>query len=228
MLYLDLDELPQLFQDYWLWSVDSPSLAQFRRQDHLGDPNKPLKQAVLDEVEKEIGIRPAGSVRLLTNLRYFGYIFNPLCLYYCFDSSGDKLEAIVAHVSNTPWNERYIYVLNARHNPGCNKIHFQLDKEFHVSPFMCMDIRYDWRFITPDHHLLVHMENRQPEGKLFDATLAMKKRLINRKNMAFMLIKYPFLTAKIIGGIYLQALCLFLKKIPFHPHPEKKRVVELS
>jgi DUF1365 family protein len=229
MLYLDLDELPQVFEPYWLWSVETPSLAQFRRVDHLGDQAVPLKQAVLDEVERQTGHRPAGPVRLLTNLRYFGYVFNPICLYYCYAADGTTLEAIAAEVSNTPWNERHVYVLDARVQQGHRrKFSFEQDKEFHVSPFMEMAMRYKWRFLLPEHKLAVHIENRQANDKLFDATLVMERRPINHATLAVMLLKYPLMTLKVTSGIYFEALRLFLKGINFVSHPDKHKTVESS
>ncbi|MEZ5451088.1 MAG: DUF1365 family protein, partial [Thiolinea sp.] len=103
MLYLDLDELPTLFKPYWLWSVDRPNLARFRRRDHLGDPQQPLSEAVRERIEQETGRRPAGPIRLLTHFSYFGYRFNPVSFYYCFDAADQQLEYIVAEVNNTPW-----------------------------------------------------------------------------------------------------------------------------
>ena len=85
-VYLDLDELEYVFKKRWLWSANKPSVAWLKRSDYLGDQDIPLKQAVLDKVEYETGIRPAGPVRLLTHLRYLGYVFNPVSFYYCFDS----------------------------------------------------------------------------------------------------------------------------------------------
>ncbi len=85
MMYLDLDELPGLFEGRWFWSATRPALARFRRSNHLGDNEQPLRDAVLDLVETESGRRPGGPVRLLTNLSYFGYCFNPVSFYYCFE-----------------------------------------------------------------------------------------------------------------------------------------------
>ena len=82
------------------------------RRDYLGDPDVPLKQAVLDEVEARIGRRPAGAVRMLTNLRTFGYVFNPVTFYYCFEPGGE-LACVLAQITNTPWGERRNYVVEA-------------------------------------------------------------------------------------------------------------------
>ena len=107
MVYLDLDELPELFRDSWLWSAERPALAWFRRADHLGPPDAPLAQCVRDRVAAITGRRPAGPVRLLTHLRYAGFAMNPVSFYYCFDAGGERLEAVLAEVTNTPWRERH-------------------------------------------------------------------------------------------------------------------------
>ena len=85
MAYLDLQELDTVFTGNPLWSTRRPALAWFRRADYLGDPSVPLDQAVRDLVEQKTGVRPIGPVRVLSHLRYFGYSFNPVSFYYCFD-----------------------------------------------------------------------------------------------------------------------------------------------
>ena len=89
----------------------APAPAWFRRADYLGDPAVPLDQAVLDLVEERTGRRPDGPVRLLTSVRTFGHVFNPVSFYYCFDRGGEQVQAVVAEVTNTPWGERHTYAL---------------------------------------------------------------------------------------------------------------------
>jgi len=222
MVYLDLAELDTVFRGRWLWSTRRWALARFRRSDYLGDPAVPLDQAVRDRVEQETGERPTGPIRLLTHLRYFGLSFNPVSFYYCFDAKGVRVETIVAEVTNTPWNERHVYVLADAHNEGHgdNRRH-RLAKRFHVSPFIGMDIRYDWRFTHPGNALNVHMEDHQDGAKLFDATLTLERQTISATSLAAVLVAFPFMTARVLGGIYWQALRLWLKRIPFHTHPAK-------
>ena len=144
MTYLDLAEVPQLFDRYLFWSARRAAPAWFRRADFHGDAARPLDDAVRDLVASRTGARPTGPIRLLTHLRYFGYSFNPVSFYYCFDHSGTRVETIVAEITNTPWKERHAYVLPIESSVGSGAAwRFQFQKQFHVSPFMPMDIRYD-------------------------------------------------------------------------------------
>lgn len=223
LMYLDLEELPALFDVHPLWSNEKANIASFRRRDHFGDPTIPLDQAVRDLVEDRIGKRPEGPIRLLTHLRYFGHCFNPASFYYCFDPTGSKVDSVVVEIHNTPWGERHCYVLGPEQNEHPTKYWrwHRFAKTFHVSPFINMDIHYDWRFRDPGDILNVHMIDYQGEDKLFDASLSLKRRQISRSALSRMLILYPLMTGKVILLIYWQALRLILKRIPFCPHPEK-------
>jgi len=220
-VYLDLDELENIFKKRWFWSTSKPTVAWLKRSDYLGDNNIPLKQAVLNKVEVETGKRPAGPVRLLTHLRYFGYVFNPVSFYYCFDITDSHVETIVAEITNTPWGERHSYVLSLTEAMR-KKTHmkFDLNKEFHISPFMPMELQYDWRFTQPLDLLTVHMNNFSGNNKVFDATLSLKKKPMSAMNCARALTVFPFMTVKVIVGIYWEALRLFIKRTPVHSHPE--------
>lgn len=221
MVYLDLDELSEVFRGRWLWSARYPNLAWFRRKDHLGDPDTPLAESVRGLVEAATGQRPTGPIGLLTHLRYFGYCMNPVSFYYCWDEPGSSVQTIVAEVHNTPWGERHCYVLDGSDNidRGAKK-RFLFDKAFHVSPFMGMNQRYDWRFVDPDEKLAVHMENHERGRKQLDATMTLRRRPISGPALARVLAAYPLVTVKVIAAIYYQAFRLMLKRVPFHPHPK--------
>jgi DUF1365 family protein len=219
MVYVDLAELKEVFRGRWLWSAARPAVAWLRRRDYLGDPAVALDTAVRDRVAAETGVRPEGPIRMLTHLRYFGIGFNPVTFYYCFDREDRRVQSIVAEITNTPWNERHAYVLPDL-GPAA-VLRYRLDKEFHVSPFMPMDLRYDWRFSEPGERLSVHMEDLQDERKIFDATLTLERREISGGALATALIAFPFLTARVIAAIYWQALRLWLKRVPFHSHPTR-------
>jgi DUF1365 family protein len=229
MTWLDLSELDEVFQDRWFWSAQRPALAWLRRADYLGDPAVALDDAVRERVAQVTGRRPAGPVRLLTHLRMFGHCFNPVSFYYCYDAAGKKVDTIVAEITNTPWNERHAYVLPAGSaEQDCRPMRFRFGKSFHVSPFMPMDIEYDWRFTVPGERLAVHMVNRRAGAKLFDATLALERRELSGANLAGALLRYPFATVKVLRAIYWQALRLWLKRVPFHIHPAKRMEGKLS
>jgi uncharacterized protein len=223
LTYIDLAELPQLFERFWLWSARRPALVHFKRSDYYGDPAKPLDVAVRDLVEVRTGIRPAGPIRLLTHLRFFGYCFNPVTFYYCFDPSGTQVETIVTEITNTPWHERHAYVLPvARSAPlGARVWQFRFEKQFHVSPFMPMDMQYDWRFSAPADTLEVHMENSQAAHTQFDATLHLKREAVSGRSLARALASFPFITLQVAALIYWQAAKLWLKRTPLHTHPDK-------
>ncbi len=223
MMYLDLAELDDVFRGRWLWSVRRPNLAWFNRRDHLGDPDRPLDDCVRDLVETSSGVRPSGPIRLLTHLRYFGYVMNPVSFFYCFDAADERVETIVAEVHNTPWGERHCYVLDPSQNESSspNRLRYRFDKAFHVSPFMSMEQTYAWRFSPPDETLSVSMQNIENDERIFDATLALERRALNGATLARMLGGYPFMTGKVIAAIYLQAARLWWKRCPFVPHPDR-------
>ncbi|MEA2323929.1 MAG: uncharacterized protein QOD81_3779, partial [Solirubrobacteraceae bacterium] len=106
LAYVDLDELPDLLGGRL--ASPRPGIVRFRRADYLGDPATPLGDAVRGLVAERTGRDPGGPVRLLTQLRTLGHCFNPVSFYYCFDGE-DRMQAMVAEVTNTPWGERHAY-----------------------------------------------------------------------------------------------------------------------
>ncbi|HXQ21095.1 MAG TPA: DUF1365 domain-containing protein [Candidatus Acidoferrales bacterium] len=219
MVWLDLAELPDVFQGRWLWSTSRPALARFRRADYLGPQDRPLDVAVRDLVAARTGRRPAGAIRMLTHLRYFGCCFNPVTFYYCFDSA-DHLETLVAEITNTPWGERFQYVLPVAEAAVERGQHvWRFGKRFHVSPFLPMEMDYEWRCTAPDQALGVHMRNSEDGRELFDVTLALRRRPLTPTNLATALLRFPLLTARIVAMIHWQALKLWLKGTPFYVHP---------
>ncbi len=228
LMYLDLGELPGVLDPYPLWSARRRALARFRREDFMGDPARPLDECARDAVEAETGSRPTGPVRLLGGLRYLGHSFNPVSFYYCFDSSGERVEAVVADVENIPWGESHPYVL-ARGVAEGPVLSDELDKSLHVSPLMGMDQTYAFRAGEPGERLSVHIESRPdrgPEGradKSFDATLNLRRRELSRPLLTGMLARYPAMSLQVVAKIYAQSLRLKLKGARYFPHPESKK-----
>jgi len=221
MALLDLGELREAFRGRWLWGVERRAFVSFRRADHMGDPARPLDECVRELVERESGRRPAGPVRLLTHLRFAGYVFNPVSFYYCYAADGVTLEAVVAEVSNTPWGERHCYVLPAGEGEGARAgaVVRHTPKLMHVSPFMPMGLGYEWRLDAPRARLAVHMRCLEGGEELFNATLLMHRRPLQAGAMAATLVRFPLMTARVVLAIHWQALLLWLKRVPFYAHP---------
>jgi DUF1365 family protein len=223
MAYLDLSELPGLFDGAALWSARRPAPAWFRRADHLGDPAVPLDAAVRALVARRSGIEVDGPIRLLTHLRYFGHCFNPVSFYYCFDASGEHVAAVVAHVTSTPWGDSHSYVMDVdgggADRGSVSLMRDSFDKQLHVSPFMGMDHTYDWRLTEPGEQLLVHIDSARAGEKAFDATLTLRRREITPATLRRALIRYPLMTLRVSALIYAHALVLRLKGASWFARP---------
>ncbi|MBK8180663.1 MAG: DUF1365 domain-containing protein [Planctomycetes bacterium] len=228
---LDLDELPELFRGRWLWSAERFNLASFRRADHLGDPAVSLQQSVRELVQERTGERPAGRILLLTQLRHFGYVFNPVSFFFCFDRD-DRVQCVVAEINNTPWGEQHCYVLPAREGQGeparslegeGARLSFRFGKEFHISPFFPMEQEYHWEFSAPGERLSIGMRSLQQGRLVFSTHMTLDREAWSAAAAARALLSHPWMSFKTVAAIYWQALRLRLKGAPFFPHPGEKR-----
>jgi uncharacterized protein len=202
MAYLDLGALPRRL------TRRRAGLVRFRRADYLGDPAVPLERAVRDLVAQRTGRRPAGPIRLLTHLRVAGRCFNPVSFYYCFDEA-ERLQAVVAEVTNIPWGERHAYVLDGERTVGS-------EKALHVSPFFGMDQRYAWYAPAPGRTLTVRIANEEDGREVFDATLALRWRPLTARTLA----RSAYSSLRVSALIFAHAAALKLKGVPVHSHPD--------
>jgi DUF1365 family protein len=211
LAYLDLDELPGLLAGRLI--DPRPGLVRFRRDDYFGDPARPLATAIRELVAARSERRPEGPIRLLTHLRSFGHCFNPVSFYYCFDETGERIEAIVAEVTNTPWGERHAYVIDGTDG--------RFSKALHVSPFMEMSQSYRCRASTPAGTLAVHIESHGAQGRAFDAALRLDRHELTQATLRRMTARYPLGTIRVLALIYSQALRLRFAGASVHPRPDR-------
>lgn len=217
MLYLDLAEQAQVLGLSWLAGRSRWGAFTFRETDYLPHATRQgvtLSDAVRSVVEQALGHAPQGRICLLTQPRSWGLSFNPISLFYCFEADG-SLAAILCEVSNTPWRERYHYVLPT-HASGESR--HRVAKSFHVSPFLPRDLEYRMRFSAPEQQLNVTMQDWQGEQKVFEAGMGLERIELTRHSLHRHLLEFPWITGKTVLAIYWQALRLLLKRTPVFTH----------
>ncbi|WP_417581326.1 DUF1365 domain-containing protein [Nitrincola sp.] len=214
---IDLDELEALDQFKWL-SIDRFNLFAFYQRDHGDGSSTALKtqiKALLQQHHIDTG---SGAIRLLCYPRLFGYVFNPLSVFYCYNASGD-LSAILYEVSNT-FGQRHSYLIPVE-TTSANAIRQQADKAFYVSPFMPMQTAYQFRLQPPDENLAVMIRQTDDQGPLFDATFSGRRIEITQQSILKTFIRHPLMTLKVIGGIHWEALRLWRKGMKVQPRPDQ-------
>jgi DUF1365 family protein len=211
LAYLDLEELPILLNGRLV--SPGPGVVRFRRRDYHGDPATPLDRAVRDTVQERTGRRPAGSIRLLTHLRNFGHCFNPVSFYYCLDETQQRLDAVMAEVTNTPWGERHAYVIPEGHG--------DFDKALHVSPFMDMEQAYACQAPLPGQEASVRIRSLRDGRPVFEAGLDLRRRELTRQSLRAVTRRYPAATIRVLALIYAHAVGLRLAGAPVFAHPER-------
>ena len=225
---LDLDELDQVFANRWFWSSRGINFAWFRKKDHLrslrNDNDGESMKSLLRRFLSSKNIVCDGPIRLLTQLRYLGFVMNPVSFFYCYESDNETVSAIVAQVNNTPWGEEHLYLIQSSGSKRSKTISIdQLTKEFHVSPFMPMDMEYSMKFTPPAEKLAVCMTNYKQNQKALDVVMNLERKKIKTMNLISVLLSYPLISFKVFSAIYWEALKIHWKKIPFHSHPRKSK-----
>jgi len=221
MLYLDINDLENVINKSIFWNINKPAVVSFNRKDFHGTEEVDLDTAVRNTVENKVGSRPEGKIRMLAHLRYFGYCFNPVTFYYCFNRNDDSVDYILAEVANTPWKERHAYVLSSSQESDKSEIRLSMEKELHVSPFWGMDHMYDWVFSSPKDKLNVFMKNFKDGKHVFDANLSMDRTEMTKRNLLKSVFRFPFMTIKVVFWIHFQAFILWLRGATFYTHPSK-------
>ncbi len=220
MMYFDISKVETMLKKSLLWNINKPAIVSFNRKDYHGNEEISLDTAVRDTILEKTGLDLKGPIRILTHLRYFGYCFNPVSFYYCFDEDDNNVELVMAEVTNTPWQDRHTYIISDKIE-GHNNLTSNMKKDFHVSPFWGMDHDYEWVFTQPQKNLLVNMKNFKDEQKVFDATLTLNRIALNTKNLILETLRFPFLTVRVVFRIHWQAFKLWIKGAQFYVHPKK-------
>jgi hypothetical protein len=219
MTYVDLAQLPNMCQMQRFWSLERFNLACFRQRDFGDGSNQPLTQQIKEFIQEQTQTSYQGKVFLLCHWRYFGILFNPIALYYCFDEQGIELQHVVAEVTNTPWLQRHRYLLTPIKK--LNAFYSTTEKSLHVSPFMPMNLSYHFDYQIPDRNLSFNMRVHNDKECVFTANLTLEKKMMTTKQRDRFILFYPWMTAKVIVGIYWQALKIKTKGLSFFPHPSK-------
>lgn len=219
--FVDLEKAQETFNIPFLFSFNSPGILSFWQKDYLS------AETVRTTILEQLGKPSLGPIKILTNISYFGFCFNPVSFYYCYAQDGETLEYIVSDITNTPWREKHRQAFDMETQ---EKKAFYFAKDFHVSPFMPMEIDYTWIFKQPAEQLYVLMQNRSPNKTqvTFDSTLTLKRFELDARNVVRAFLKLPLVTFKTVAAIYYQAFKLFLKRVPFHSHPAKEKVYDNS
>ena len=248
---LDLDTVDKEFAKSRLWSVEKRNIISYRGKDfHCGlkssnqenshgnssrgnpwhehssrDNSKKSgselnKAAIKQTIKQQSGQTFEGKIFMMSHLRSYGYNFNSVCFYFCYEKS--KLRYIISEITNTPWGERHSYVFDCAKSIERDSIHqFEFSKEFHVSPFIQMDMKYRWTFKVSNDSLRVHMNVLDDAGtKYFDATFTGDLLPLTPKLMNQFAWKYAFQPLKMTLTIYWQAFKLWLKRITVQDHPK--------
>ncbi len=216
-LLVDLDEIDHLDNSIGIFSYNKFNVFSFYDKDHGERDGSNLKDWVLANIDKFNIQGDINKIKILCYPRIFGYVFNPLSIFYCYEN--EKLKAIFYEVKNT-FNEQHTYIFKIKDN---EKISQKCKKKFYVSPFMDMETFYNFKLQNPNEKLSVFIKQTDTEGTILTATQTGEKKEFSFKQLAINFLIYPLMTIKIIGSIHYEALLLWKKGAIF-----RKRDIKLK
>ena len=223
-ILIDIDRLEEAGRQSRLFSVNRGNLASFHERDHVERLGETVRQFA-DRLLAGAGLTErAQKVLLMCYPRIFGYVFNPISVYFCYRADGSLLALIYA-VRNT-FGERHTYVAPVA--PGeltATGIRQTRTKIFHVSPFIDMGTRYHFRVLPPGKVVKLRIHETERGEPLLAATFVGEARPLADRTLARCLLRFPLLTWKIMAGIHWEALKIWLKGARFHPSPTPPKTV---
>ncbi len=216
-LVIDIDALNDADRASALFSVNKGNVVSFHEKDHGKRDGSSLRRHI-DGLLHEGGLPKADKITLWCNPRVFGYTFNPLSVYFCYDAQGDVF-ALVYQVHNT-FGQSHSYVAGIEGDTQANgSIRQSADKRFYVSPFLDMDLRYNFRINPPDENLRIRILEQDQDGPILSATFSGHKKRPNFRNLLLGILKTAGLTWKITAGIHYEAMLLWFKGVSIRPRP---------
>lgn len=214
MICIDLGEIPKLAGAFRFLSHNKFNLFGFYDRDHGDGTDRPLRDQIVDRLQDAGIALDGGAIRIVCLPRILGYVFNPISVYYCQDNDG-VLRAMVYEVNNT-FGERHSYLIPVKER--ADPIRQSCAKRLHVSPFMDMDMTYDFTVTQPGSDVSISISGRDPAGPLIATAFSGRRRALSDRALLSAFFSYPLLTLSVIAGIHWEAIKLFLKGIKVRSH----------
>lgn len=228
-LWFDADQIPQITQKSYLWSTEKWNILSLNPNDFLTQYSGTLREKVAQSIAAQSSqqLHATDRIFVLALPRCLGLRFNSVVFYYIVDAH-NTLRLLLSEITNTPWNERHVYLhdcsTQTSSDPAKQHLHFDFHKDFHVSPFMPMNIQYRWHFHLSEQQYAIHMQLFEDQKLIFDANMRFQLQPITLPSQQH---RYALINAvaplKMISAIYWQAFRLWCKGIRFHPHPKTKK-----